>query len=184
MAMADADGIFTLVDVGDIGRNSDGSVFRNSSIGKRLKRGGLNVPSPNCLPGSRNQEAFPYYCVADEAFPLLPTLLRPFPKKVLNDVKNIFNFRLSRGRKSVECAFGMLTSKFRVFEVPMACDETCVIAVVKAACVLHNFIRLREGKKYQPSNFNVTQVLPEIPDGSVLQPSTTQTPAVRLHRYI
>ena len=160
MAMADADGIFTLVDVGDIGRNSDGSVFRNSSIGKRLKRGGLNVPNPTCLPGNTDQEPFPYYCVADEAFPLLPSLLRPFPKRVLNDAKRIFNFRLSRGRKSVECAFGMLTSKFRVFEVPMACDEMCVTAVVKAACVLHNFIRLRESKYQEPSNFAPTHVVP------------------------
>lgn len=70
MAMADADGIFTLVDIGDIGRNSDGSVFRNSSIGKRLKRGGLNVPSPNRIFGCRDQWEFPYYCVTDEAFPL------------------------------------------------------------------------------------------------------------------
>lgn len=149
MAMADADGIFTLVDVGDIGQNSDGLVFRNSSIGKRLKRGGLNVPSPNCLPGSRNQETFPYYCVVDEAFPSLPTLLRLFPKRVLNDAKRIFNLHFSSGRKSVECAFGMLTSKFLVFVVPMTCNETCVIAVVKVAYVLHNIIRLREVKKYQ-----------------------------------
>lgn len=142
MAMADADGIFTLVDIGDIGRNSDGSVFRNSFIGKRLKQGGLNIPSPNRLPWSRDKDTFSYYCVAGEAFPLLPTLLRPFPRRVLNDAKRIFNFRLSRGRISVECAFGMLTSKFRVFEVPMACDKKCVITVVKAACVLHNFIHL------------------------------------------
>lgn len=157
MAMADSKGIFTLVDIGDIGRNSDGSIFRNSSIGKRLKQGELNIPSPNRLPRSRDKGTFPYYCIADEAFLLLPTLLRSFSRRVLNDAKRIFNFRLSRGRKSVECAFGMLSSKFRVFEVPMACDEKFVIAVVKAACVLHNFIRLREGKNYQqPSNFNLT----------------------------
>lgn len=162
MAIADADSLFTLIDVGDIGRNSDGSVFCHSAIGKRLKAGSLNVPKPTSLPGNTDKNPFPYYCVGDEAFPLLPNLLRPFPKKVLNDAKRIFNFRLSRGRKSVECAFGILTSKFRVFEVPMDCDENCVIAVVKAACVLHNFIRLREGKYQESSNFVPSFVVPLI----------------------
>ena len=36
------------------------------------------------------------------------------------------NFRLSRGRKSVECAFGMLASKFREFERPIGCNKDLV----------------------------------------------------------
>jgi hypothetical protein len=71
--------------------------------------------------------------------------MQPYPKRVLNDAKRIFNFCLSRGRKSVKCAFGMLTSKFLVFEGPIACKEDYAVAIVKAACVLHNFIRILEG---------------------------------------
>lgn len=62
----------------------------------------------------------------------------------------MFN-RCSRARRSVECAFGMLVSKFRVFEQPLGCKVTTCESVIKAACVLHNFIRIREGKFSTPS---------------------------------
>ena len=62
----------------------------------------------------------------------------------------------------------------------MDCEEECVIAVVKAASVLHNFIYLREGKYQEPSNFATTLVLPAIPDGSTLQESAAQAETVCL----
>jgi hypothetical protein len=184
MAVADANGLFTIIDVGDLGRNSDGAVFRHSSFGELLKQGKLNVPPPTTLPGETIDEPFPYYLVGDEAFPLLPYLMRPYPKRVLNDAKRIFNFRLSRGRKSVECAFGMLTSKFRVFEGPIACNEDCAVAIVKASCVLHNFIRIREGKFQDPSNFKPGGAVPATPDGSILEETTTMSTAVRLRNRL
>jgi hypothetical protein len=54
-------------------------------------------------------------------------------------------FRLSRGRKSVECAFGMMTSKFRILENPICRNIEKVDTLVKALCVLHNFIRTHDG---------------------------------------
>ena len=66
----------------------------------------------------------------------------------------------------------------------MACDEMCVTVVVKAACVLHNFIRLWESKYQEPSNFAPTHVVPPIPDGSALQSSITQAQAVRLRNRL
>lgn len=62
----------------------------------------------------------------------------------MTNIRRIFNYRLSRGRKIVECAFGMLVSKFRVFETPIWCPVTKSIRIVKAACVLHNFIKINE----------------------------------------
>ncbi|GJQ83457.1 hypothetical protein Trydic_g8583 [Trypoxylus dichotomus] len=55
--------------------------------------------------------------------------------------------------ESVECAFGILVSKFRVFEGPICCEEETVKKIVKAACALHNFIRIREGKFTNPMHF-------------------------------
>ena len=40
---------FTLVDIGDAGRQSDGGVFTASSIGQALNGGLLNIPPPRCL---------------------------------------------------------------------------------------------------------------------------------------
>jgi hypothetical protein len=112
MAVADANGLFTVIDVGDLGRNSDGAVFLHSSFGELLKQSKLNILPPTILPGETNDEKFPYHLVGDEAFPLLPYLMRPYPKRALNDAKGIFKFSLSRGRKSVECTFGMLQPEF------------------------------------------------------------------------
>jgi len=46
----------------------------------------------------------------------------------------------------------MLVSKFRVFEQPLACKIKTCESVIKAACVLHNFIRMREGTFSTPSH--------------------------------
>lgn len=143
MACVDADGLFTTIDVGEVGRNSDGAVFRTSNIGRLLQLGLLELPQPRPLPAGNFD--FPFYFVADEAFPLKKYIMRPYSKRTLDNRKRVFNYRLSKGRKSVECAFGMLVSKFRLFEGPICCKEETANSVIKAACVLHNFIRVKQG---------------------------------------
>lgn len=41
----------------------------------------------------------------------------------------------------VECSFGILVSSFRVFRAPFEIKVDSVVNVVKAACVLHNYLR-------------------------------------------
>lgn len=151
MATADADGMFLTVDVGDYGRNSDGAVFKSSRLGRLLDQGELKIPALQPLPHDTSGNSFPFYFCGDEAFPLRKHIMRPFPQRLLDDKKRIFNYRLSRGRKSVECAFGMLVSKFRIFETPIACNEKTVDSIIKSACVLHNFIRSKEGRFVIPT---------------------------------
>ena len=73
---------FTLVDIGDAGRHSDGGVLSNSAFGQALESGTLSIPDPCPLPGT-NQPALPFVIVGDEAFPLKPNILRPYPGKNL-----------------------------------------------------------------------------------------------------
>lgn len=69
----------------------------------------VNVPIPSTLPNDDDGEPMPYVIVADEAFPLKPFLLRPFPgRQLVDDVRKVFNYRLSRARRVVENSFGML----------------------------------------------------------------------------
>lgn len=138
MACSDADGCFTTIDVGDLGRNSDGGVFRSSRLGRWLDRDELNVPRPHPLPFDANEAPFPYFFVADAAFPLKNYLMKPYPRAALTHEQRICNFRLTLGRKTVECAFGMLRSKFRIFDVPIGCSEKVVKPIIASACVLHN----------------------------------------------
>lgn len=89
---------------------------------------------------SNNENKFPFYFVSNEAFPLKKYLMRPYTKQSLDNKKRVFNYRLSRGRKSVECAFGMFVSNFRLFEGPISCKEEIINYINKVACILHNFI--------------------------------------------
>jgi hypothetical protein len=115
IACADADSLFTIISVGDVGRNSDSGVLKNSGFFDALHSGNLNIPPPQCLPHQENQPAFPMFFIGDEAFPLSKHIMRPFPRMILTNERRIYNYRISRARKSVECAFGILVSKFRIF---------------------------------------------------------------------
>ena len=65
--------------------------------------------------------------------------MSPYPQSSLDNKKRIFNYRVSRARKSVEYAFGMLTQKFQVLLTMIRCrNPDTVNSIVKCACVLHN----------------------------------------------
>lgn len=174
LAVADADGIFLSVNVGEYGRNSDGRVLKESSFGKALFSGHLRLPEPAPLPGDVNK-LFPFYFVADEAFPLTNNIMKPYARRQLTNENRIFNYRLSRGRRSVECAFGMLTSKFRLLETPICCDINKIDNIIQALCVLHNFIRIHDGifsnPGVQPVDCEMEQVLSNAGDSNRQRPA-------------
>ncbi|KAJ8939084.1 hypothetical protein NQ314_011238 [Rhamnusium bicolor] len=70
MALADADGMFITIDVGNYGGNSDGAVFKTSKLGRLIRQKNLNIPPPRPLPHDGEDNAFPFYFCGDEAFPL------------------------------------------------------------------------------------------------------------------
>ncbi|CAM4623415.1 unnamed protein product [Leuciscus chuanchicus] len=116
LALVDADYRFLVVDVGSYGSNSDGGIFANSVLGKALRDGTLNVPPPSELPCAPELGKVNHVIVADEAFPLKPYLLRPYPGRRLPTDKRIFNYRLSQARHISENVFGILNQRFRVFQ--------------------------------------------------------------------
>ena len=106
MAAVDAVYNFVFVAVGSAGRESDGGIFRSLGLAQRLADGSLGLPPPSPLPGSR--ESTPHVLVGDEAFPLLPNLMRPYPGRRearMGDRGRVFNNRLSRARRVSENAF-------------------------------------------------------------------------------
>ena len=94
MAVCDANYCFTLIDIGDAGRHSDGGVLSNSAFGQAMEVGKLSFPEPELIPGIAS--ALPYVFVGEAAFPLKMYMLRPYPGRFLPESKRIFNYRLSR----------------------------------------------------------------------------------------
>jgi len=74
MAVVDAHYNFVVVDVGAYGKQSDGNVLANSTFGKLLNMD-LALPPPEPITGT-SEPRLPFVFVGDEAFPLLPNLLR------------------------------------------------------------------------------------------------------------
>lgn len=143
MALVDADYKFLFVDVGSNGRVSDGGVFGQSALSHALETNSLNLPAETALPGRVKPQ--PFVIVGDEAFPLRHNLMKPFSgKSITRYEQRIFNYRLSRARRIVENAFGILANRFRVFlsRIPLSPEK--VQLVVLAACALHNFLRTQE----------------------------------------
>jgi hypothetical protein len=157
MAVVDANLRFLVLDVGAYGRSSDSSVFASSNFGRALFNGEVNLPPPALLPhASPTSPRLPRVFIADEAFPLKPFLLRPFSGRGLNDEKKVFNYRLSRARRCVENAFGVLAIRWRIYRRPIIANPDSVVDYVRATCVLHNFlgmngVNLREASGQIPS---------------------------------
>lgn len=148
MGYSDAYCKFTMVDVGAAGRQSDGGIFNASEIGKRLKAGSLNVPPPEPL--VPNGVSLPYIFVGDEAFALSNFMLRPYSRRYKLDLKQrVFNYRLSRPRRIVEAAFGILTGVWQVLKTTMKTSVTGTIQVTKACICLHNFILMFDENRQQ-----------------------------------
>ena len=142
LAIVDANYNFIYIDVGCNGRISDGGVFKNSNLSCALEENKLNMPKTDLLPFT--QIKFPYFIVADEAFPLKDYLLKPYSQRGLTSQRRIFNYRLSRARRVVENAFGILSNRFRVFMTPINLSPEKVEVITFACCALHNFLRSRK----------------------------------------
>ncbi|XP_037513438.2 uncharacterized protein LOC119390007 [Rhipicephalus sanguineus] len=149
MAVVDSNLKFVAIDVGAYGRQSDGGTFSNSRFGQALENGLLCLPPPQRLPNDTT--IAPHVFVGDEAFQLRSDFLRPYPGNRLEDDKRIFNYRLSRARRCVENAFGVMASRFRIFRRTINLLPENADYVVMASCVLHNF--LSEDTFYMPSNY-------------------------------
>lgn len=166
-ALVDSNYNFIYVNAGCQGRISDGGVFKNCELYKKMENNSLNIPAPIPLPG--REIPVPYFVLGDEAFPLNEHVMKVFsglhPK---GSVKRNFNYRLCRARRVVENVFGISSSVFRVLRKPMLLEPEKAEVVVMAVAHLHNFLRksMNSVNIYTPSGTFDREVGGQITEGN------------------
>lgn len=151
LAVVDHNYKFIYADFGAEGRASDSRVWRDSMFFRDVEseENVLQIPDPSPVTGMA--ENLPYYFVGDDAFALGLHLMKPFPSTNLTFVQRIFNYRLSRCRRIVENAFGILSGRFRIFMRQQDMEPAGVQTIVMSTIALHNFLRSKAGDTYMPA---------------------------------
>ncbi|CAH1960745.1 unnamed protein product [Acanthoscelides obtectus] len=128
-ALVDANYNFLYVNAGGQGRISDGGIFKDCSLYKKLLKNQLNFPEPETLKGM--QRKIPYF--------FTDSLMKPFSGTHLKgSIQRIFNYRLSRARRTVENVFGIASAVFRVLRKPMLLEPA------KAEIILRSLVMSRK----------------------------------------
>jgi len=164
------------VDVGCQGRISDGGVFKNTTLYKKLENRVSNIPNP-CVLQIPYAVKVPYMILGDKAFALNDYTLTPFMGNPDNgSPERIFNYRHSRARRVVENAFVILSAVFRVLRKPMLLQPDVAAKVTMTTIYLHNFLRSRTSSEvYTPPGSLDTENNGEIVNGRWIseQPMTS-----------
>ena len=148
MAIVDANYRFLAYDIGRPGRMSDSGIWFSSSLRKLFEPSEdcnmLNIPKHKLLADhlgrmEPNGKPIPYHLVGDDGFGIHERLIKPYTKD-LDAKMNVFNYRLSRARQTVEVAFGILAARFRVLFNKVYASVENASLIVEASVLLHNYI--------------------------------------------
>ena len=131
LALVDADYKFLWVNVGASGSSSE--IFNCSKLKRIIENGTLGLPPPEPLgPGGPDLH---YFLLGDDAFALMPWLVKPYSRRQLTREERISNYRISRGRRVVENTFGILVILEWLLYLGNHCSRLCCGCL----CRLHNW---------------------------------------------
>ncbi|KAG5868769.1 hypothetical protein JTB14_024587 [Gonioctena quinquepunctata] len=130
-----------------------GGVLTNTKFYEKLENDQLHIPSAR--PPTNSTRSLPFVFVADDAFPLRTDFIKPFRQADLTTLeKKILNYRVSRARRIVENAIGILASRFRIFHTKINIEPKSIESVVMASCALHNYLIKSSSSYCQPECFD------------------------------
>ena len=91
LASVDADYKFLWVNAGASGSSSDSQIFNRSKLKRRIENGTLGLPPPEPLgPGEPDLH---YFLLGDDAFALMPWLVKPYSRCQLTREERIDTYR-------------------------------------------------------------------------------------------
>jgi len=93
----------------------------------------------------------PFLILGDKAFLLKTYGMKPFARKGLSCEERVFSYSLSRARRCVGCAFGILTAKWRLLNKAIETNVNKAETIVRCICLLQNIIIDLEGTTHDPS---------------------------------
>ncbi|XP_064102690.1 uncharacterized protein LOC135212852 [Macrobrachium nipponense] len=111
MALSDAKYKPLFVDVG-AGGAGDGGTWHKCNLARDIANNRAGLPKDRNLPN--NDEPIPFHIVADDTW-----LMKPYSQQSQDPTEQIYSYRLSRTRRVVENAFGLLQMRWRVFGMTM-----------------------------------------------------------------
>ncbi|XP_030848896.1 uncharacterized protein LOC115927295 [Strongylocentrotus purpuratus] len=92
LALVDGNYKFRWVEVGAGGASSDAQIWNTCSLKEAIDDENIGIPPDEPLP--HDDRDIPYFVIADAAFALRTTLMKPFGAKPLTMEERIFNYRL------------------------------------------------------------------------------------------
>ena len=141
MGMCDADYKFIFAAVGSEGSLSDRAIFSRMRLKEDMDNDNLNFPPAEPLRG--DDLRVPFYFIGDDAFPLTNRLMKPYSRRNLNHDELVFNYRLSRARRVIENAYGILACRWGCLLTTINMAPENVKNIVLACICLHNIMRMR-----------------------------------------
>ncbi|KAL1429142.1 hypothetical protein MTO96_016587 [Rhipicephalus appendiculatus] len=130
---------YLATDIGAPGSHGDAGIWQTTELQQDIEKKRANLPVCVKVAASPDMHLPPVF-VGDDAFPLGENLMKPFGGSSLTDDQKIFNYRLSRARRVAENAFGILSNRFRCLHTVINASPERVVQLVRAVCVLHNFL--------------------------------------------
>ena len=130
---------FRWVDAGTAGSCSDAQIFDACQLKMKIDDGSISFPDP--APITQGGRDVPYFILADDAFALKTWLMKPYIRRMLTSEERIANYIISRGRRFLKDAFGILVSRFRAMMTSIELPPETVREVIFTCVVLHNILR-------------------------------------------
>ena len=110
--------------------------FSQSNLYQHLEKGSFPFSHPKQIHGTTTK--LPYVTLGDQGYPLKDYLKHPYSTDnaaVCREIEE-YNYRHSGARRTVECAFGILVSKWRCLKTELQVSSEHVDKLVSAACLL------------------------------------------------